>query len=164
MLASSADLSLADSLLMYPHSFNIVVSPGLVLSLLYLSIGDIIHTHGFSYWLYANQSHFLFSSPGLSNGTLHLSIHWFLSTSFPKWNSVFLLPFPVPVSVISIVSLLVAGGKTQRCPHSGVLPCIIPGIVNMRACTPMVELCYMAQLTLSKGDYPDGPNLTTWAT
>ena len=68
------------------------------------------------------------------------------------------------MSVISIVSLLVAGGKTRRCPHSGVLPYIIPGIVNMRGYTPMVELCYMAQLTLSKGDDPDGPNLTTRAT
>lgn len=78
--------------------------------------------------------------------------------------SFFLLPFPIPVSIISFVSLLVAGGKTRRCPHSDVLPCRIPGIVNMRGCTPMVELCYMAQLPLNKGDYPDGPNLTTRAT
>lgn len=83
---------------------------------------------------------------------LHLNIH------FSKVElSFFSLPIPVP---ILFVSPLVAG-KTWRC--FGVLPCMIPGTVNMMGCTPVIELCYMAQLTSSKGDYPDGHNLTTWA-
>ena len=43
------------------------------------------------------------------------------------------------------------------------MPCIIPGIVSMRGCTPTVVMLY-GTVDLSKADYPDGPNLTTQAT
>lgn len=45
------------------------------------------------------------------------------------------------------------------------MPCIIPGIVNyvplMKIIDfiPVIMLYHMAQLTLKKGDHPDGPDI-----